>query len=384
MATTLAANKKKHAKTGLIGFLAKLQSIKIGGGPADAGQKVGRRQLAFILANLATLVENGVSLPKALLTLSRERSLKKYSELIEGIRLDIESGLAFSKALETHPATFTNLMVNQIRVGEQSGTIAQTLRRIVRQLEQANQLRSRIMKKLSYPMIVVGAGALVIAFMLTFIVPVFEETYRKAKVPLPAPTQLLVSVGHFSTHYGWVVVLGTVAAAVVYIQLRRNHAIAAKMDRAFLRVPVLGPWLRDLSVLQFMEVLGTMLDSGFKLVDALGTSVGSISNRAVRDSAEQLRAAIVRGERLSREVDRMGDLFPPIVSQLVIVGEQSGELSKAVQHIREHLEKTIERKADAFVGAIEPILTIGMAACIGGILLAIYLPMFSMMEAIGG
>ena len=149
-----------------------------------------------------------------------------------------------------------------------------------------------------------------------------------------------------------------------------------------MRTPAIGPWLRDIAVLQFVEVLGAMMESGFKVVDALGVSVDSIGNLAMRQSVEQLRLAVVRGERLSREIDKHGDIFPPIVSQLVIVGEQTGNLAKSTRHVREHLRRDIERRAEVCIGAIEPFLTIGMAMAMCGILLAIYLPMFGMVDAV--
>jgi len=151
-----------------------------------------------------------------------------------------------------------------------------------------------------------------------------------------------------------------------------------------LRWPLFGNFFRDLAVLQFMDVLGNLLESGYTVVEALGGSVDAISNRAVRKSVAELQSAVTRGERFSRELDRQGDLFPPVVSQLVIVGEKTGNLAKASNFIREHLRREIERTTNILVGTIEPILTIGMACMIGMILLAIYLPMFDMIGAMNG
>jgi type IV pilus assembly protein PilC len=156
------------------------------------------------------------------------------------------------------------------------------------------------------------------------------------------------------------------------------------MDRAILHMPLLGHWFRDLAVLQFMDVLGILLDSGYTVVEALGSSADAISNMAVKKSVQGLRDAVTRGERFSRELDKQGDLFPPVVSQLVIIGEKTGNLAKSTAFIRVHLRREIERTTNILVGTIEPILTIGMACVIGGILLAIYLPMFDMISAMNG
>jgi type IV pilus assembly protein PilC len=145
---------------------------------------------------------------------------------------------------------------------------------------------------------------------------------------------------------------------------------------------VFGNWLRDIAVLQLMEVLGSLMDAGYNLAEALGEAAQAVGNRAIRQSVRDLQNAIRRGEKFSRELERHGETFPPIVSQLVIVGEQTGTLAKATRHIRDHLQREIERKTNIFVGTIEPTLTISLAAAIAAILLAIYLPMFDMVNTI--
>ena len=367
----------------LLDAVRRLHNIKIGGvSTRPEKTKVRRRELMYILSNLATLVENGVSLPRAVLTVAREPSLKKYKFLLDHVYHSLESGESFSSAVSHYPATFDDLTVNQIRVGERSGKIAEALRRTVETMEQGSQLRGRILKRLSYPFIVLIAGSAVVAFMLLHIVPTFEKTYTKANIPLPMPTKLLMALGDFSVSYGWMLALGVVALIFGYVRLRQIPAFALFVDTWILRIPGIGPWCRDIAVLQFMEVTGTMMESGFKVVDALAVSVGSVGNQAVRQSIEDLKSAVVRGERLSRQLEKNDDLFPPIVSQLVIIGEQTGNLSKSTRYVREHLRKDIERRADIFVGAIEPVLTIGMALAVCGILLAIYLPMFGMVDAV--
>lgn len=379
-----SATLAKPRPTGIVGILAQLHSIKLGGSGSGEQQRMRRRDLAYIFGNLSTLLENGLSLPRALLTLSRERSLVRYAPMIEALRRKIEVGETFSGALASFPGAFPELMVNQVRVGERSGTLATTLSRIAAQIEQGNELRQKLIKKLSYPIIVTVAGLGVILFLLTYVVPQFEETYKQARIPLPAITRLLMAVGNGLIAHGWWVALAIAGLVLVIRRARRNLAFAGRMDRALLKLPLFGSWLRDIAVLQFMEVLGIMMESGFKLVDALAASSGSVRNQAMRACIDQLKAAVTRGEKLSAELDRHAEMFPPVVSQLVIVGEQTGNLSKTTGHVRTHLRKQIERQAEFMVGMLEPILTIGMAVAIGIILLAIYLPMFGMIDAVDG
>lgn len=369
---------------GPLQWLARLHSIKLGGGGSNpATRKTPRKELIFIVSNLATLVGNGLSLPKALATLAAEPSLRSHAPMLDSIRRKIEAGETFSNALAAYPGTFSDLMVYQVRVGERSGTVAETLVRIAEQLEKHNRIRSVVIKRLSYPLVVVVAGVIVVGFMLGFIVPVFQETYAKAHIPLPFITRMLMAVADVMVAYGWMIPLAAVAFVFGWRRLRASAAWGPRVDRLLLRLPIVGDWFRDVAVLQFIDVLGTMLDSGFKVVDALGVSAGSVRNAAVRRAVEQLKAAVTRGEKLSRELEKHAGLFPPVISQLVIVGEQTGKLAHTARQVSEHLQRQIERKTDVMVGTIEPVLTVGLATAIGFVLLAIYLPMFDMINVIG-
>ena len=363
-------------------------SAKNSGGRAKTiGRAVGKnklkeRDLVFILRNLSTLTSSGVPLPKAIGTLAEEKALARHSEMLHSIRRRIESGEAFSAALAHYGESFSTVIINQIKVGEHSGTLSDTLTTIAGHCEDGNRLKSEIIRKLAYPTLLVGMGGVVIAFLLTYVVPVFKKTYDDAHVPLPLITKVLIAVGAFAKSYGLILVGVMVAAVVIIRQLRKRNDLAYKIDAAILRAPVFGNWLRDIAVLQLMEVLGSLMEAGYNLAEALGEAGQAVGNRAIRQGVRDLQNAVRRGEKFSRELERHGETFPPIVSQLVIVGEQTGTLTRATNSIRDHLQREIERKTNVFVGTIEPTLTIGLAAAIAAILLAIYLPMFDMVNTI--
>ena len=376
-ATTVRSN---TASTGIGGVFRWLHSIQLT--PGRRRKAVSPRRLGEVFSHLATLLENGVTLPKAILTIANESTMRWGRTLLMSLHAAIERGDSFSKALASQEGVFDEIIIQQIRIGERSGNVPQVLRRISDKLETDNDLRGRIMKKLSYPAIVTIAGSGVCAFMILFILPVFEDTYRKSKIPLPLPTQMLVNVGHFATSYGWIILLALIGLTFAIRQIRKKQTMAIAMDRRLLRLPLVGPWLVDMAMLQFMDALGTMLESGFHLADALAQSQGTVGNRAVDQAIGSLGKAVRRGERLSREMERHQHLFPPVVSQLVIVGEQTGNLGPASRQIRDHLKKDVERKTDNFVRVVEPITTIMMALLVGGILLAIYMPMFGMLDLV--
>lgn len=373
-----ATSKQKQANKS-----AKKESLwKILTKSRSSNEKVKSKELTFILRTLTTLVDNGVSLPKALSTLAKEDSLAKHGEMLETLCRKMESGVPFSTALESVPHVCDKLTINQIRVGERSGTLIETLKQIASSRDQSAELRSQVIKKLAYPAILITVGSGLITFLLLYVVPVFQETYDKAGIPLPFVTQALILAGELTKQYGLVLLLVLLVVALAIRQLRKRNDFAQKMDRTMLHFPVIGPWLRDMAVLQLMEVLNNLMAAGYTLAEALGQTADSVTNRAVKQGVKRLQAAVQRGERFSRELERQEDLFPPIVNQLVIVGESTGQLGRATNDICAFLRREIERKTSLMVGSLEPTLTIGLASSIAVVLLAIYLPMFDMINAV--
>lgn len=349
----------------------------------SSAEKLNRRDVVFILRNLATLTDSGVSLPKALGTLADEKALLHHREMLLSIRRSMENGESFSAALTHCGNKFDSIMVNQIKVGERSGTLPEVLNSIATHCDDANKLRSEVVRKLSYPVVLVVMGTCVIVFLLIHVVPVFEQTYSKAKVPLPWITQMLILAGGVVRQTGGFVLLALIVAVFAIRRLRKNPKLAYQMDLAMLHWPVVGHWLRDVAVLRLMETLGNLLEAGFNLADALGESIQAVNNRAVQQGVRDLQSAVRRGERFSREIEKHDALFPPIVSQLVIIGEQTGTLTNATKSICEHLEREVRRKTNLFVGTLEPVLTISLAVAVAIILLSIYLPMFDMIKLVG-
>ena len=370
-----SASRTKTSTTGRKAGDAKRRDV-------DSRAKFKSRDRAYILQSLATLVDHGVPLPKALETLAREKTLRRYAGVLEGLRRGVESGEGLSAVMSRYPGCYSALIVQQIRVSERAGTLPSTLERIAAQLEAAGQLRWQVARKLAYPLLLLGAGGLAVTFMLMFVVPVFQQTYADSGVPLPWITQVMIFTGEGMYSYGWIVPLSLLGTGFAWRWMRKTPATAAKLDALMLRIPLLGGWLRNIVVLEFIEALGNLLESGFTIAEALAVTSGTVSNRAIAERVEQLRKAVQQGQRFSTELERMGDLFPPVVTQLVMIAERTGTLSKAAAQIRRHLKREIERQTALLVGTIEPTLTILLAVIIGAIVLAIYLPMFDMIGAV--
>ncbi len=378
MSSSLAVSRRTQKKQGLEGLLQTLSQIQIGGG---AALRIRRKDLVYIFRNLSTLLVNGLSLAKALETLREEKELKRYRPLIESLERHVTNGAMLSTAMNEWPDSFSELMINQIRIGERSGSLSETIVRIAEQLENGANIRSAIAKKLTYPCLLATAGAGALTFMLLYVVPTFENMYAESGAELPGITQFLITVGQVLTTYGWAVALGLVAVVATVIAIWRQPAGRLAMEQMAFRIPVLDSWLRSIALLQFTDVLGNLMESGFNLADALPHTSKAISSRVIRSSVEQLQTAVLRGERFSRELEKRADIFPPVVTQLVLIGERTGTLPNATKHIRQHLRREVERYTGILTGSIEPVMTIGLAVSIGGILLAVYLPMFDMIGA---
>ncbi len=339
-------------------------------------------ELTFIMRTLSTLLVNGVSLPKALGTLAKEDTLAKHREVLDALRRKVESGVAFSTAVSYFPHMCDAITVNQIRVGERSGTLGDTLRQLSENRDQSAELKSAVIKKLAYPCLLVTLGSGLITFLLLYVLPVFQETYDKAHVPLPFITRFLIAFGAVAKNYGWMLVAAAILTATGIKQLRKRKDVAIRMDRSMLKMPLFGNWLRDIAVLQLMEVLHNLMAAGYTLAEALLETGETVGNRAVKQGVHDLQVAVQRGERFSRELERLESLFPPIVNQLVIVGESTGQLTRVTSDICDYLRREIERKTNLIVSALEPILTISLAAAVAVVLLAIYLPMFDMINVV--
>ncbi|MCA9249335.1 MAG: type II secretion system F family protein, partial [Planctomycetales bacterium] len=216
-------------KTEAEGGLARVWEILTRKPESKGSTTIKRHDLVFILRNLATLVENGVSLQRALKTIAQEKTLARYAPILEEIRRRVETGETFSGVLASFPDTFGDLIVNQIRVGERAGTLAETLNQVTEQQEKMSHLRSLVVKKLAYPIVLSVLGSGVVAFMLIGVIPVFEETYADAGVALPFVTQLMINVGHFASTYYWMVLLGIAAIVIGVKQIRRHADLAFRM-----------------------------------------------------------------------------------------------------------------------------------------------------------
>lgn len=362
--------------------LRTLHEIEVGSKGKQPGVRIAPAHLAHLMRLLLMLLENGLSLPKALTALAADRSVRRYRPTLLKMCAAIEAGGALSQSMARMPRTFSKMQIQQIAIGEQSGSLEHALTRVCEQLERKVETRKRVIKKVSYPALILLAGFGLIIFMVTFVVPEFEGIYGASGVDLPTVTRLVTGLSRLTLAYGWLILPVIVAAVVSLIVVRSRPPLARMMDNCLLHVPLLGPWLRDVAVLQFAETTLSMVECGFVPVDAVQMAAGCVTNRAARLTVQQVANSVKRGERLSTELARHDRFFPSTLCQLVSVGEQSGDFPKAMRGTCVHLREGLQQRLDATIGLIEPLLTIMLATLIGAVVLAIYMPMFHMFEVL--
>lgn len=355
--------------------IRKLQSIQIGG---NRKQRIGTKELIRVLQCLSTLVNNGVSIVQALDAIQSDRSFGKSREMLKGLSQTVRTGSSLSSGMKKYSEVFSPVIIHQIQIGEATGELSNALGKLVGQLENRSALKSFLIKKLTYPFILVLAGMGCVTFMLTYVIPTFQTMYHESGATLPWITQFLVDLSSACTQHGPVILLIGVGITATALSAYWNRHLGTAIDRLVLRLPILGNWFRNLGILQFSETLSNLLDSGFTLVDALPGASRSVSNRYMREKLLQVHTSVRKGERFSSVISHDQDLFPPVVRQLVVIGEKTGRLNEVTRQIHQHLKGDVEKLTTALLAAIEPILTAGLAFTIGGILLAVYLPMFDM------
>jgi len=341
-----------------------------------------KNQVAF-LTNTATLLKSGIPLVKALEVLAMDETFKKVAPTLEALLLDVQTGNSFSSALSNHPDSFSPMIVSLVRAGEASSKLVPTLERVAESIEKRLETRAQIWQALTYPAIVTVIGSAAVIFLMVFVVPMFEETYTKVNMQLPTITLVLMTISRVVAKTWWIG-LGLILAAVLLYRHFRNHPRFRQFrDRSLLQLPAFGPMIRTIMVGRFVQAFGNLLTAGISIKESLALTERVVQHSEFAGMIRQLRLAVARGEGIGRKLGEYRTLFPPFLTQMLSLGEKSGELGNMVLEIGRYTDKDLNRKMKHLSTLIEPTVTIVMAFAIGTIALAIYLPMFDMFKHVG-
>jgi type IV pilus assembly protein PilC len=345
-------------------------------------QRVKLKDLAIFSRQFATMINSGLSLLRALNILAEQSENPKLAETIKSVRDDVERGSSLSAAMSKFPKVFNNLFVSMVRAGETGGQLDTVLMKVADTYENEHKLRQKVKSAMTYPIAVLGISVLLLIVMLIFIVPTFAAMFDGLGGELPLPTQILVTL---SENAKFVVPLAFVVAIGAFIgykkAYRSNEDFRLKADQLKLKIPVFGGLFNKISVARFTRMLGLLLKSGVPVLQALdivGEATGSeVITRASRDVRESVRTGETMAAPLASH-----KVFPPMVIQMISVGEDTGALDSMLDKIADFYDQEVESMTESLVSLIEPIMIAVLGGIVGGMVIALYMPMFKIFELI--
>jgi type IV pilus assembly protein PilC len=362
------------------------QGLKEKPATGDTGKitfkKVKPRSLQIFTRQLATMIESGVNVVQAFATLEEQTDDKYLREVIAEIRSDVEAGMILSKAFARHSKVFNRLFVAMIESGESSGTLDSVLDRIAVQIEKENALRRRVKSAMVYPVMVMAFATLVLTFMLMFIVPVFQNVFDDLGGELPKPTQILITLSHALR--GWWFVIFPAIGLLVYgfIRWKRSEHGRPVWDSFKLRIPMrIGDVVQKVALARFSRTLSSLVTAGVDIIKALEITAATSGNWVVERAVNDVRVRVQEGVPISEPLAADG-VFPPMVAQMVKIGEETGELDKMLGKVADFYEDEVDTSIQSLTSIIEPIMMIAVGAMVGTIVIAMYLPMFKMLELV--
>lgn len=339
------------------------------------------KQVVVMTRQLATLIDAGLPLLRSMNILVAQQKPSKLKDILREITFDIQSGSTFSEALVKHPKAFDRLYVNMVRAGEVGGMLETVLNRLATFMEKRMALIRKVRGALVYPIFVVLAATGIVTFLLIRVVPVFAEIFEEFGSGLPAPTQFLVDVADFVEMKWWLILLiinGTIISIKV---MSRIHLIKRIMDRVALKTPLVGGLVTKVAVARFARTLGTLLTSGVPILQALRITKETISNEVIQNAIEKVHDSIKEGETIAAPLDE-SKVFPPMVVNMIDVGEETGSLDAMLTKVADIYDDEVEAAVDAMLALMEPAIIIGLGGIIGFIVIALYLPIFTLGDAI--
>ncbi|MFC4058211.1 type II secretion system F family protein [Planomonospora corallina] len=348
------------------------------------GGRTTLKDLAVFARQFATMTASGMSLIRALGVLEDQATKAPLKKAVGEVRTDIEAGLSLSAALGRHPKVFPAIMVAMVRAGEAGGFLDNALERVAVNFEKDAALRGKIKSAMTYPVIVLIFTAVLVAAVLAFIVPVFEGMFAQFGGELPLPTQILVDASRSLAWSGPLVVGAVIGATVMFRRsLRTSPAFRLAFDRFKLRLPVFGKLFTKIALSRFTRNLGTLLGVGVPVMQALEVVGATTGNAVIGEATKELQAAVRDGLPMSTHLSRH-PIFPRMVAQMIEVGEESGQISQMLDKVADFYDREVDTAAESLTASIEPLMVIVMGVAVGGMVLCLYLPMFTIYQNVQG
>lgn len=345
-------------------------------------KRVRQKDLVLFSRQLSTLIGAGVPIVQGLTILVNQIDNPAFKEVISSVREDIESGTSITEALNRHPTVFSELYVNMVRSGELGGILDVILERLSGYLEAAARLRGKIKSAMFYPAVIALVAGGITTFLMIVVVPAFVKIFEQAGAELPLPTRMLLMVSNFLRHYIIFLIIGLIVFVVGLRQYYKTEAGSMRIDRLLLRLPIFGTLLRKIAVAKFTRTFGTLIKSGVPILQALDTVAKTSGNRVIEKAVLAAKESIREGERISEPLKASGT-FPPMVIQMISVGEETGNLDAMLSKIAEFYEQEVDAAVSGLTSMIEPVVIVFMGILIGAIAISMYMPMFQLGALVG-
>lgn len=347
------------------------------------GTGIKTREVVIFTRQFSTMIAAGLPLVQSLSILAEQTENPRFATVITAVLNDIQAGQTLADAMRKHPKIFTDLYVNMIAAGEAGGILDVILDRLAVFLEKNDALIRKIKGAMTYPAVMFFVVIAATTILLWKVVPVFAGIFTDAGMALPMPTLVVLTLSEFLQNYIHLLMLGLIALAFAIRQYYRTSGGKLTIDRTMLRMPVLGPLIRKSAVSRFTRTLGTLVSSGVSILEGLEITARTAGNRVVHDAVMNSRASIAGGATISDPLKASG-VFPPMVVQMINVGEQTGGLDEMLSKVADFYDDEVDAAVSALTSVLEPIMIVVMGVVIGGMVVAMYLPMFDLIQTVRG
>jgi type IV pilus assembly protein PilC len=363
----------------------KLNVVKIDEGTANRkkrGGSIKMRDVVIFTRQFSTMINAGLPLVQALDILAQQSENPALKDVTRQVVFDVESGNTLADAMRKHPKAFSELYVNMVAAGEAGGILDTILMRLAVFMEKNDALVRKVKGAMIYPGVIVTVAAIAITVLLIFVIPTFQTMFASANIALPLPTRIVIGLSHALKSY-WYIVLGSIIATVVAIKrYYRTQNGKLTIDRLLLKLPVLGDVLRKSAVSRFTRTLGTLISSGVSILDGLEITAKTSGNRVIQDAIMESRASIAGGDTIAAPLKKSA-VFPPMVISMIAVGEQTGGLDEMLTKIADFYDEEVDAAVSGLLALMEPVMIVFLGVVVGGMVVAMYLPIFDMVNAAG-
>jgi len=343
--------------------------------------RVTSRDMVVFSREFATLINSGVPILQTLEVLGEQTENKILRRKLYEVKNDIESGLSLHESLEKHPEVFDDLYTNLVQAGEAAGVLDTVLERLALYMEKTARLKSRMKNALIYPGVIITVAAAVIAIILIFVIPTFEEVFADFGEALPAPTRMVIELSGFVTENFVYALAGLFLFALGAGMFYRSEPGRILVDRVILFLPVFGPLLRKAAVARFSRTMSTMISSGVPILSALDIVSRATGNRAVEQGVLEASKSITEGQGLAGPLEETG-IFPPMVVQMISIGETTGALDTMLEKAADFYDDQVDAAVDTLTSLLEPVMIVFLGLIVGGLVLSMYLPVFQIADVV--